>query len=118
MVPQAAPVQPLPATVHVSAPFSLLLTKAEKLTVLLSNTVALRGVIDTLTARPGNSATVAVPCFELSALDVAVTVTVDGFGTLPGALYTPRDDMAPQSEPVQPVPATDHVTAVFVVPVT
>ena len=54
----------------------------------------------------------------LSATEVAVTVTPDGFGTVPGAVYSPAGEIVPHDAPLQPVPARLHVTLVFVEPVT
>lgn len=52
------------------------------------------------------------------AADVAVTVTVAGLGAFAGAVYRPAVETVPQVAPEQPLPFTDHVTAVFVLPVT
>ena len=56
--------------------------------------------------------------FVGDATDVAVMVTLGIAGTLVGAEYTPEVEIDPHAEPVQPVPAIDHFTDVFVVPVT
>lgn len=53
-----------------------------------------------------------------SACEVAVTVTNGGAGMLPGAVYSPADVIVPQVLPLQPMPVTFQVTAVFAVPVT
>ncbi len=53
-----------------------------------------------------------------AATEIAVIVTLGIAGTLAGAVYTPEVEIDPHAEPVQPVPATDHFTDVFVVPVT
>lgn len=62
--------------------------------------------------------TVADADFEASATDLAVTVANEGLGTEPGAVYRPDDEIAPQDPPTQPVPETDHFTAVLPEPVT
>jgi len=60
----------------------------------------------------------AVADLLLSCLLLAFTVTVEGDGTEAGAVYKPLEDTVPQELPVQPVPVTVHVTAVFEVPET
>lgn len=50
-----------------------------------------------------------------SATEVAVTDTCGGLGTVDGAVYSPLVVIVPQVAPVQPLPATLHDTAVFVV---
>lgn len=47
---------------------------------------------------------------------VAVTVTVDGEGTVLGAVYNPVDVMVPQVLPLHPAPLTVQDTAVFEAP--
>jgi hypothetical protein len=66
----------------------------------------------TVTCTGGTTVTLAVAVLLVSATLVAVTVTVCGLPSVGGAEYRP---------PVETVPTaglTDHVTAVFVVPVT
>ena len=53
-----------------------------------------------------------------SACDVAVTLTTAGFGMIAGAVYKPAWVIAPQPEPLHPVPETLHDTVVFELPVT
>lgn len=53
-----------------------------------------------------------------AATDTAVIVTLGEVGTLPGAVYRPEAEIDPQDAPEQPAPATVHLTAAFVVPVT
>jgi len=72
---------------------------------------------DTLTVPAAVAAvtvTLADPDFVASACEVAVTVTVAGFGTVAGAVYIPPLEMFPFAVP----PLTLQVTAVFDVPVT
>jgi|ERR1700683_2784578 hypothetical protein len=71
-----------------------------------------------LTATGGRIVTVAVLDFSGFATEVAVTVTVAGVGTVPGALYTPEEEITPHAAPEQPLPATLHVTVVSLAPVT
>jgi hypothetical protein len=53
-----------------------------------------------------------------SATDVAVTVMNGGLGAVEGAVYRPVAEIAPQSDPTQPVPLRLQVTAVLLDPVT
>ena len=53
-----------------------------------------------------------------SACDVAVTLTTAGFGMIAGAVYKPACVIAPQLEPLHPVPEMLHDTVVFELPVT
>ena len=66
----------------------------------------------------GTTVTVAAPDFVGSACDVAVTVTVAGFGTVVGAVYRPPLVIVPHAAPLQPAPERLHVTVVLFVPVT
>lgn len=47
-----------------------------------------------------------------------MTLTVDGFGTVEGAVYKPAEVTVPQAEPVQPVPLRVQVIAPLLVPLT
>jgi hypothetical protein len=72
---------------------------------------------DTLTVPAAVAAvtvTLADPDFVASACEIAVTVTVAGFGTVAGAVYIPPLEILPFAVP----PLTLQVTAVFDVPVT
>ena len=53
-----------------------------------------------------------------SACAVALTITVEGVGTVGGAIYKPPELTVPHDDPLQPAPVTVQVTPVFVVPVT
>jgi hypothetical protein len=67
---------------------------------------------DTVTVTAGVTVTFAVADLVGSCTLAAVTVTVCGLPSVPGAVYRP---------PLETLPTagfTDHVTAVFVVPVT
>src|SRR5664279_5221847 len=57
--------------------------------------------------------TVEDPAACVSALDVAVTTTCAGLGTVEGAMERPLDITVPHADPTHPCPLTDHVTAVF-----
>lgn len=84
MAPQAAPVQPLPVTLHVTDVSEVFLTVAVNCSVLPAMTCAVIGLIDIET--PGRMVTAAEADFEESATEVAVTVTSAGEGTLEGAV--------------------------------
>ena len=62
--------------------------------------------------------TVVEPASVESATLVAVIFTLAEGGTAEGALKSPLLEMVPHVAPLQPAPATLHVTAVFVVPST
>jgi hypothetical protein len=66
----------------------------------------------TVTVNGGTSVTVALPDWKLSATLVAVTVTDCWPAMLPGAVYSPLEEMLPT------LGLSDQVTAVLVVPVT
>lgn len=62
--------------------------------------------------------TTADPDFDGSAIDVAVTVTCAGVGSVAGAVYTPPEVIVPHPDPPQDAPERLHVTPVIVVPLT
>ena len=66
----------------------------------------------TVTCTGGTTVTLAVAFLLVSATLVAVTVTVCGLVSVAGAEYRPPLEIVPTAG------LTDHVTAVFVVPVT
>ena len=84
MVPQAVPLQPLPATLQETFLFDVPLTVAENCCEPPTITWAVVGEIDMETGPV--MVTVAVPDFEGSATEVAFTVTCDGFGATDGAV--------------------------------
>jgi hypothetical protein len=83
MVPQAAPTQPAPATVHVTAVFVVPVTVAVNCCVPRRITVAEVG--ETVIAT-GVMVTVAVADLVLSACEVETTVTLFGLGAVEGAV--------------------------------
>jgi hypothetical protein len=83
MVPQVAPEQPGPASVHVTFVFALPVTVAVNGCVVDTLKVCDVGEMEIAT---GVSVTVAVADFVPSAWDVAVTVTVFGEGAVGGAV--------------------------------
>jgi hypothetical protein len=83
-VPHAAPLQPAPETLHVTAVLAVPVTLAVNTWVAPVFTFAELG--DTETAIADNTVTVADADLVASACAVAVTVTVGGFGTVAGAV--------------------------------
>jgi len=86
-VPHVAPLQPAPASAHATPwfpeSFATVAVKLER-----PFTITLAAVCDKFTVIAGGVATIviaAVPIFVPSATEVAVTVTLAGFGTAPGA---------------------------------
>lgn len=111
IVPQVAPVQPIPLTLHATEVFELPVTVAVNCCVFPAITWAVVG--ETFMTTPGTRVTTADADFVLSALEVAVTVTLAGLGGVAGAVYSPVVEIVPQAAPEQPLPLTVHVTAVF-----
>jgi hypothetical protein len=116
MLPQAAPLQPVPVTLQETLVLEMPLTVAVNCWLPPITTCAETGAM--LTDTGPLTVTVAWPVLALSATEVAVTVTWFGVGTVPGAVYSPPVDIDPQVAPLQPLPATLHDTAVFDVPIT
>lgn len=116
--PQVAPLHPLPDNLQVTVVFVVPVTTAENCCCAPVATCADAGFTNTDTAAAAWIRTVAVPDWVGSAFEVATMVAVAGVGTVAGAVYKPDDVMVPQAPERHPVPVTDHVTAVFVVPVT
>jgi hypothetical protein len=116
IVPQAAPLQPLPATLHETAVFVFPVTVAVNCWWPPMRSCTVVGEIDMATG--ATMVTVAVLDLPGSATEVAVRDTCGGLGTAVGAVYRPLVDIVPQVAPLQPLPATFHETAVFVEPVT
>jgi len=84
MVPQAAPLQPVPERLQVTAVLLVPVTVA--VNCCCAPTVTFTAVGDTDTATGGKTVTVALADFVESACEVAVTVTVAGLGTFAGAV--------------------------------
>jgi hypothetical protein len=120
MAPQDVPLQPAPDSVHVAPLFcASFLTVAVNVSELLISRVLLFG--ETLTAIGGPGGAVIVIAAEAETLllltDVAVIVTLAGFGAVAGAVYVtavpdPAEvaDSVPQEAPLQPVPDNVQVT--------
>jgi hypothetical protein len=84
MAPQPLPEQPAPLRLHVTAVFVVLITVAMNCCVFPATTCAVVG--EMLTATGGRMVTVADADFVLSAIEVAVTITRAGLGTVRGAV--------------------------------
>ena len=113
-VPQPAPVQLGPDTLHVTAVFWLPVTVAVNCFWVPGGTDADVGEMLTLTC--AWTVTNAAADFEGSATDFATTLKNGGFGGLMGAVYRPVESTLPQVLPAQPIPEMIHATAVFCVP--
>jgi hypothetical protein len=84
IAPQAAPAQPAPAILQVTAVFAVPVTVALNCRLAPVSTFAKVG--ETETAIGDTTVTTAEADLVTSACEVAVTVTVGGFGTLAGAV--------------------------------
>ncbi len=115
-VPQAAPLQPVPETLHVTAVSVLPLTVAENCCWVPVTSCTLVG--ETLMVTEVLIDTVAVPNCVASATEIAFTVTTLGIGGVAGAVYKPAAVICPQVMPAQPGPERFQLTTEFVVPVT
>lgn len=82
--PQVLPEHPVPERLHVTARFVVLTTVAINCCCFPVITCAVVGATVTITG--GRTVTVAEADFEVSALEVAVTVTCAGDGTEDGAV--------------------------------
>jgi len=116
IVPQAVPLHPLPATLHETAVFDVLITVAVNCWWAPVSSCTVSG--ETVTEIGGATVTEAAADLVGSATEVALTNTCAGLGTADGAVYSPFAEIVPQAASLQPLPATLHDTAVFDVPVT
>ena len=78
-----APAQPIPLTLHATDALDVPVTVALNCRVNPAITLAFVG--ETVIATPGRIVTLAEADFVLSAFDVAVTVTLEGLGSVAGA---------------------------------
>jgi hypothetical protein len=86
-VPQFAPLQPVPARLHVTPRLlPSFCTVALNCRVKFNDTVAVPGFTVTTMGSGGPTVTCAVADFVLSATEVAMTDTVGGFGATLGAV--------------------------------
>ena len=83
-MPQALPEHPLPPTLQVTAVLAVLITVAVNDRVFPATTCATAG--ETVIATGGRMVTVADAALELSATEVALTITCVGLGTVSGAV--------------------------------
>lgn len=118
-IPHVAPEHPVPLSVHVTPLLcASLVTVAVKFCVRLTVTFAVVGA--TVTPIAGATVIVAEAVRDVSATEVALSVTVAGDGTVAGAvnvIAVPEAlelaDNVPQVAPLQPVPVRVHVTPLF-----
>jgi hypothetical protein len=71
-----------------------------------------------VTLMSGRIVTLAELDFVGSAVEVTVTNTCAGMGTVAGARYKPVAETVPHAVPLQPLPVTLHETALLDVPLT
>jgi hypothetical protein len=109
-VPQTVPAQPIPVIVQVTAVLDEPVTLALNCFCALTPTSAVVGEIEIPTAPPELMVTVADPDLVGSDNKVAVTATIAGLGTLLGAVYRPLALMAPQEDPLHPLPDTLQIS--------
>jgi len=115
MEPQAIAEQPLPETPHITTPLP---------GPLAANCSCAPGFICgelgvTVSCEEKATSVAVEPAVRLgAAADLAVIVILGGVGRLAGAAYRPEAEIDPHVDPLQPVPATLHLTAVLVVPLT
>ena len=106
----------VPLTVQVTPVFVVPVTVAVKLSSSPEASVALIG--ESWTRTPESRVTVAVAVAFVSALLVAVTVTVFGLIICEGAVYRPLESIVPQPVPLQLVPVTLQLTVISLGPLT
>src|SRR5215469_9320313 len=108
--------QPGPLTFHKTPVFDVPLTVAVNCRLLPIITSA--DVGETLSETGPEIVTRAVPDFDGSATDIALTVTCGGLGETEGAVNRPVAEIVPHAAPLHPAPLTVHVTATLELPVT
>ena len=109
-MPQALPEHPDPEIDHVTAVLVVPVTVAENCCSAPVETCTEAGETLTLTDCADSITTVAEADFVGLAVDLAVTVAIDGVGTVAGAVYNPEEEIDPHDPDTQPVPETLQVT--------
>jgi hypothetical protein len=117
-VPQIVPAQPVPVIFQVTAVLEEPLTIALNCFCAFTPICAVVGEMEIATATPEEIVTVAEADLVGSESNVAVTVTIGGFGALNGAVYSPLELMLPQLDPLQPLPETLQIITGFELPLT
>src|ERR1700741_4579756 len=113
MVPHVGPAQPPPERAHVTDVTAALLTVAVNCCVSPTCTFAVDGCRSTLTAGGGVIVTVVDAVTAASAAEMALTVTVAGFGTAAGAVNRPESLIVPVAGAPPVTLSTCQVTAVL-----
>jgi hypothetical protein len=117
-VPQDDPLQPAPFKLHTTFVFVVPATVAVNELSPAAGTEALVGLMPSRMATAVTTVTFAEADLVGSATLVAVTWSVDGEGTLDGAVKSPAAEIVPHDRALQPAPPMVQVTAVFEDPVT
>ena len=76
------------------------------------------GETETVAFRAVPTKTFALADWLRSARDVAVTMTIGGFGAVAGARYKPCPVICPQAMPLHPGPERLQITTLLLVPLT
>ena len=118
IVPQIEPPHPVPVIVQVTAVFADPVTVAVNCCCPAVCNATLVGEIVIATGVPLPRVTEAEADLVASATNVAVTVTVGGFGAFAGAVYKPCPEMLPHVMPLHPAPERLQSTTELEVPVT
>src|SRR5438876_293208 len=113
IVPTVALPPVTPLTCQVTAVLLVFCTAAANCCVPPAPTVADTGEIVTLTTAVGVMVTCAEADFVGSAWDIAVALTMSGFGTTAGAVYRPELDIVPTVALPAAIPISCQVTAVL-----
>jgi len=118
IVPQAAPAQPAPATLHEIARLGFEFAAGVRVAVKVVVLPALTDD-DPVTAKENVLVMVIAPVlfFDGSATLIAVRVTLGGAVRICGAVYIPEEFTVPHVAPTHPLPDTIQVTARLGLPV-
>jgi hypothetical protein len=112
IVPQAAPVHPVPATAHEIARLGLEFAAGVRVAMKVAVLPAFTDE-GPVTAKENVlvMVIVPVPLFDGSATLIAVNVTLGGAVRICGAVYAPEEFTMPHAAPTHPLPDTTQVTA-------